>query len=71
MAVVEAEKFRPEAERERQHLHTSPASDQKVAKLMEENDDGQNEQKGDGVADEPMAQRVETVDKKLGHPIPL
>jgi hypothetical protein len=37
---------------------------------MEENDDRQDEQKGDDIADETMAQRIETMKKKLGHPIP-
>jgi hypothetical protein len=38
---------------------------------MEENDDGKHEQKGDDVTDKTMAQRIETMQKKLGHPIPL
>ena len=42
-----------------------------MAELMEEDDDGQDEQKGDHVADEPVAQRIETMKKKFGHPIPL
>jgi hypothetical protein len=32
-----------------------------VAEFMKEHDDGQNEQKGNDVADEPMAQRIETI----------
>jgi hypothetical protein len=39
--------------------------------LMEENDDGQDKQEGNDVADEPMAQRIETMQKKLRHSIPL
>src|ERR1700724_3887812 len=42
-----------------------------MTKYLEENDDRQHEQEGDDVADEPMAQRIETMQKKLGHPIPL
>jgi hypothetical protein len=42
-----------------------------MAELMEEDDDRQDEQKGDQIADEPVAQRVETMKKKFGHPIPL
>src|ERR1700753_1166943 len=42
-----------------------------MAKLMEENDDGQDEQEGDGITDEPMAQRIETMQKKLRHLVPL
>src|SRR5712692_6048574 len=38
---------------------------------MEENNDGEHEQEGDDVTDEPMAQRIETMQKKLGHSIPL
>ena len=64
MAVVEADQFRAEAERERQHLHAGPAGDQEVAELMEEYDDGQDEQEGDDVADEPMAQGIETIQTK-------
>ena len=65
VAVVEADEFRPEAERERQHFHAGPAGDQEVAELVEEHDDGQHEQEGNDVADEPMAQRIETMQKKL------
>ena len=61
VAVVETGEFRSEAERERQHLHAGPARNQEVAELMEENDDGQHEQEGNDVADEPMAQRIETM----------
>src|SRR3979409_1629682 len=42
-----------------------------MTKFVEENDDRKHEQEGDDVADEPMAQRAETMQKKLGHPIPL
>src|SRR5712672_4371660 len=42
-----------------------------MTKFVEENDDRKHEQEGDDVADEPMAQCIETMQKKLGHPIPL
>src|SRR6266853_7039573 len=42
-----------------------------MTKLVEENDNRQHEQEGDDVTDEPMAQRIETMQKKLRHPIPL
>jgi hypothetical protein len=42
-----------------------------MSKLVKENDDRQDEQKGDDVADEAMAQGIETMQKKIGHPIPL
>ena len=61
MAVVETGQFRPETERESQHPHARPAGDQEMAELMEENDDGQDEQEGNDVTDEPMAQRIETM----------
>jgi hypothetical protein len=32
-----------------------------VTKLVEEHNDGQNEQKGNDVADEPMAQCIDTI----------
>ena len=32
---------------------------------------GQDKQEGNGVADENMAQRIETMQKKLSHAIPL
>ena len=38
---------------------------------MEENDNGQDKQKGDDVTDEPMAQGIETMQKKFRHPVPL
>src|ERR1700724_1737620 len=42
-----------------------------MAELMEENNDREHKQEGDDVTDEPMAQRIETMQKKLGHPISL
>src|SRR6267143_1075870 len=42
-----------------------------MTKLVEENDNRQHEQEGDDVTNEPMAQRIETMQKKFGHPIPL
>jgi hypothetical protein len=42
-----------------------------MSKLMEENDDRQHEQERNDVADESMAQRIETMQKKVGHSIPL
>ena len=35
-----------------------------MAELVEENDDGQDEQERNDVTDEPMAQRIETMQKK-------
>src|ERR1700761_3920807 len=42
-----------------------------MAELVEEHDDGQDEQEGDRITDEPMAQRIETMVKNLGHSISL
>src|ERR1700729_3066253 len=42
-----------------------------MTELVEEDDDGQDEQEGDRITDEPMAQRIETMMKNIGHPIPL
>src|SRR5476651_1058527 len=42
-----------------------------MTELMEEDDDGEHKQEGDDVTDEAMAQRIETMQKKLRHPIPL
>src|SRR6266481_1347144 len=70
MPVVEADEFRPEAKRESQHLHAGPAGHQEMAQLMEENDNRQHEQEGNDVANKAVAQRIETMKKKLGHPIP-
>src|SRR5882757_1377745 len=42
-----------------------------MAEFMKEHDNRQDEQEGDDVADEPMAQHIETMDKKLEHSIPL
>jgi hypothetical protein len=42
-----------------------------MTELVEENDNGQHEQEGNDVTDEPMAQRIETMQKKLRHSIPL
>jgi hypothetical protein len=38
-----------------------------MAELVEEHDDGKHEQEGDDVTNEPMAQRIETMKKKLRH----
>src|ERR1700760_2820784 len=42
-----------------------------MAELMEENDDGQDEQEGDRVTDKHMAYRIETIQKKVEHSNPL
>src|SRR3954447_1398619 len=42
-----------------------------MAEFMKEYDDRQHEQKGDEVANEAMAQGTETVQKKIGHSLPL
>src|SRR6266550_2738370 len=71
MPVVETDEFRPETKRESQHLHAGPAGHQEMTQFMEENDNRQHEQEGNDVANKAMAQRIETMKKKLGHPIPL
>src|SRR6202008_833248 len=71
VAVVKAGELRTEAERESQHLHTGPASNQEMAEFVEEDDDGENKYKRDRVADEPVAQGTETMQKNLGHRFPL
>ena len=50
MAVVEADDLRTETHRKSQHPHAAPARDQEMAKLMEEDDDAQSEQKRDDPA---------------------
>jgi hypothetical protein len=42
-----------------------------VAELVEENDDRQDEQEGDDIPDEHMAQVIETMQEKLSHSNPL
>ncbi|GCC46231.1 hypothetical protein chiPu_0030606, partial [Chiloscyllium punctatum] len=66
--VVESRKLRPKAQREGQHLHAGPACDQEMAELVKENDDGEDEEEGNDIAEEPMAQRIDTMKKILGHP---
>ena len=59
MTVVEADELRAETDRKHQHPHAAPARDQKMAKLMEEHDDAQAEQKRNdpaGPARRPRAQ---------------
>ncbi|MGY4294725.1 hypothetical protein ACVWXN_002820 [Bradyrhizobium sp. i1.4.4] len=70
MAVVETDQLRSETEREGQHPNARPARDQEMAEFMEEHDDRQDEQEGNRVAEEPMAQRIETMDEKVDHRIP-
>src|SRR6202158_1280854 len=71
MAVVETGEFRTEAKEESKNFHPRPAGHQEVTELVEEDNDREHEQEGDDVADQAMAQRIETMQKKLGHPIPL
>ena len=61
VAVVETGEFRTKAERERQNLYAGPAGNQEMTEFMEEDDDGQDEQKGDDITDEAVAQRIETM----------
>jgi hypothetical protein len=42
-----------------------------MPEFVEEDDNGQDEEERDHVTDEPMAQRIETMQEKLGHSIPL
>ncbi|WP_299106918.1 hypothetical protein [uncultured Bradyrhizobium sp.] len=39
-----------------------------MAELVKENDDGEDEEEGNDIAEEPMAQRIDTMKKILGHP---
>jgi hypothetical protein len=38
-----------------------------MAEFVEEHNDRKHKQEGDDVTDEPMAQRIETMKKKLRH----
>jgi hypothetical protein len=71
MPIVESKQFAAKADGKHLNPHAAPARDQKMTELVEEHDDGQDEQERNRIADEPMAQRIETMKKKLGHPIPL
>jgi len=53
--VVEARKLRSEAKGKGQNPDARPARYQKMAKLMEENDDGEYEQEGNYIPDQTMA----------------
>jgi hypothetical protein len=44
VAVVEAEQLRTKPDRENQHPDTAPSGDEEMAKLMNKNDDAENEQ---------------------------
>ena len=46
VAVIESEQLRTEADGEDEDLNAIPARDQKMAELVEEHHDGQDEQKG-------------------------
>ncbi len=71
LAVVEPNEFRSESQRERQYFHAGPAANQEVTEFVKEDNDGEDEQEGDQIADKAVAQRIETMKKKFGHPIPL
>ena len=43
------EKLRSEADRERVHLHAAPAADKEMAKLVDEDDNAENDYEGDDV----------------------
>src|SRR6185312_3958136 len=49
VAVVEADDLRAEADGEGLHLHAAPAGNEEVPELVEEDDDGQDEQEGHDV----------------------
>ena len=55
VAVVEAGNLGTEADREDQHPDAAPARHQKMAELVEEHDDGQDEQERHHIADEAAA----------------
>src|ERR1700760_2325604 len=42
-----------------------------MAEFVEEHDDGQDEQEGDRITDESMAQRIETMMENFGHSVSL
>ena len=50
VAIVEAEQFRAEADREGEHAHAAPARDQEMAELVKEHHDGQHEQERHDIA---------------------
>ncbi len=59
VAVIEADEFRTEAERECEHFDAAPAGHQKVAKLVKENDNRQHKQERDQIAEQSPAERAQ------------
>ena len=56
-AVIEADDFGTETDREHQYLDTAQAGHQKMAKLMKEHDNCQYKQERNDIADEVAAER--------------
>ena len=63
MAIVETDEFGTEADREDLDPDAAPARGEKVAEFVEEDDDGQHEQKRHDVAD---GRRAEISEKAQG-----
>ena len=59
IAIVEADNFRAEPYRKQRDAHAAPAGDQKMAQLVEEDDDAQHEQERDDVASNAAAKRMQ------------
>ena len=53
VAVIEADDFRPKADRKHQDPHAAPAGDQEMAQFVKEHDQAEHEQKGNDIATTP------------------
>src|SRR4029453_3083445 len=62
MTVVEAEKLRPEADREHQHPDAAPACNQEMAELVEEYDNRKQKQERNDPSGPPSAPQVQVAE---------
>ena len=67
VAIIEADEFGAKSDRKGQYPDTAPAGDQKMAELVEEDHDGQYEQKGNEVAEDAPTQRADSRKKIETH----
>ena len=69
MAIVEADDFGTETHRKSEHPHAAPARDEEMAELVEEDDNGQAEQKRNDLAGDPAPQSSEATNV-ISAPVP-
>ena len=58
VAIVKTDQFGAKTDRKHQYPHPAKARDQEMAKLVDEHDKAENEQKGDKIGDDASPKRM-------------